>query len=316
VRRQTPPLEAAEAFILAARSVSFRAAADDLALSPSAFSRRIQVLEMFVGMPLFDRSGAAVRLTDAGQRYLAAIAPALDTIRRATLQMQECADSRVLRLVTSHSFAMGWLLSRLPNLAQRHGIDVELTIGRDAQALRSGEADLAIWGGRSEDEDDLPRDRLIDLSAVLATATRLADGRMLPTRIEDIAQHRLFATKVPDSFWQQWLERMGHQGLLPDPSVRFETTQLAYEAAASGLGLTLAVPLLSDRFIVDKRLQPLLGPAVPIGYDYGLFYATVEVARRAPVRLFARWIGEAIETSRRDFDRWSDGVPAELAVAA
>lgn len=174
MRRQTPPLEAAEAFILAARSVSFRAAADELALSPSAFSRRIQMLENFVGVPLFDRSGVSVRLTEAGQRYLAAISPAIDTIRRATVQMHERAGSRVLRLVTSHSFAMGWLMSRLPDLAQRHGIDVELSIGRDAQALRSGEADIAIWGGRPEGEDDLPHERLIDLSAVLAAAPRRA----------------------------------------------------------------------------------------------------------------------------------------------
>ncbi len=316
MRRQTPPLEAAEAFILAARSVSFRAAADELALSPSAFSRRIQMLESFVGVALFDRSGVSVRLTDAGQRYLAAISPAIDTIRRATVQMHERAGGRVLRLITSHSFAMGWLMSRLPDLAQRHGIDVDLSIGRDAQALRSGEADIAIWGGRPEGEDDLPHERLIDLSAVLAAAPRLADGRLPPTRMDDIGRYRLFATKVPDRFWRQWLLRMGHDGALPEPVARFETTQLAYEAAASGLGLTLAVPLLSDRFIADKRLHALLGPAVPIGYDYSVFYATAEIERRKLVRTFVRWLHAEITISQSRFDQWIDRSAVSTSIAA
>lgn len=96
---------------------------------------------------------------------------------------------------------------------------------------------------------------------------------------------------------------------------RFETTQLAYEAAASGLGLTLAVPLLSDRFIADKRLHARLGPAVPIGYDYSVFYATADIERRTPVRTFVRWLHAEIAISQSRFDQWIDrsGVPTSIA---
>ncbi|MDB5685965.1 MAG: hypothetical protein JWR77_554, partial [Rhizorhabdus sp.] len=68
----------------AAQARSFRAAAASIALSPSAFSRRIQALEAFVGTALFDRSGPMPCLTDAGTRYLAEIGPALEIVRRAT----------------------------------------------------------------------------------------------------------------------------------------------------------------------------------------------------------------------------------------
>ncbi|QJU59872.1 LysR family transcriptional regulator [Sphingomonas sp. AP4-R1] len=303
LRRQTPPLEATEAFLLAARAVSFRAAADELALSPSAFSRRIQLLESFVGVALFDRSGAVVQLTDAGARYFAEIAPAMDTIRRATVGLRDQAGSRTLRLMTSHSFAVGWLVPRLPDLFRAHGIEIDLSIGRDAQALRSGQADLAIWGGRPH-EEDLPRERLIDLSAVLASAPRLADGRTPPASVRELGEHRILATKVPEHFWQGWLTGMGLDGRLPQPATRFETTQLTYEAAASGLGLTLAVPLISERFVADRRLLPAFGPAVPIGFDYSVFYATAEIERRAPVKIFVRWLRDQIAMSLSQFEMW------------
>ena len=180
--RQAPSLEAAEAFLAAARARSFRAAAAELALSPSAFSRRIQMLEAFVEAPLFDRSGPAVRLTEVGARYLSQIEPAMETIRRATADLKDAAGRLGrLRLATSHSLAVGWLIPRLPDLLQRHGLEVDLTVGRGPQVLRSGAADIALWGGDGG-EDDLACDRIVDLDGVLVSAPTLADGRAPPRR--------------------------------------------------------------------------------------------------------------------------------------
>jgi len=53
--RRSPPLSAIEAFLAAAKAPTFKDTALSLALSPSAFSRRIQALERLVGAPLFDQ---------------------------------------------------------------------------------------------------------------------------------------------------------------------------------------------------------------------------------------------------------------------
>lgn len=311
MRRQAPPLEATEAFLAAARAPSFRAAADEIALSPSAFSRRIQLLESFVGAALFDRSGPTVQLTDAGAEYFADVAPAMESIRRATMRIRDHAGSRTLRLVTSHSFAVSWLVPRLPDLIRAHGIEIDLTISRDMQTLTSGAADLAIWGGY-EAEDALPCERLIALTAVLSSAPRLADGRLPPASLADLAGHRVLAAKAPEHFWRRWLEQMGQDDRDWQPVTRFETTQLTYEAAASGLGLTLAIPLISERFAREHRLVPTLGPAMPIGIDYTLFYATADIARRAPIRAFVRWLHEMIAVSSADFGQWVDAAAPNI----
>jgi LysR family glycine cleavage system transcriptional activator len=76
MRRRLPPLDNIEAFVAAAASPSFRVAAESLALSPAAFSRRIQSLSEHVGVKLFERCGSGARLTEAGRRCLELVEPA------------------------------------------------------------------------------------------------------------------------------------------------------------------------------------------------------------------------------------------------
>ena len=74
-----PPLHALSAFEAAAELGSFARAADELCVTRSAISHRIQLLEQQLGMPLFLRDSRAIRLTDEGQTYLPTVrqAPAI-----------------------------------------------------------------------------------------------------------------------------------------------------------------------------------------------------------------------------------------------
>lgn len=105
MKRQTPPLDAIEAFLQAADTASFREAADTLAISAPAFSRRIQALEDFLGTSLFDRSGSRVVLNATGREYLRAIAALIDAIRKASTPGTGRAGS--LRIMAPHSFTRG-----------------------------------------------------------------------------------------------------------------------------------------------------------------------------------------------------------------
>ncbi|MBZ4359365.1 LysR family transcriptional regulator, partial [Mycobacterium tuberculosis] len=82
-----PPLTAIEAFVHVARLGSVKLAADELALSSPALSRRVQALERFIGKPLFERRHQALRLNDDGERLLALLSGALDTLSDAVEQM-------------------------------------------------------------------------------------------------------------------------------------------------------------------------------------------------------------------------------------
>src|SRR3546814_9375274 len=94
--RRLPPLTALEAFVQVARLGSVKAAAEELALSTPALSRRVQALERFVGKTLFDRKHQAMELNADGQRLLDNIAPALDVLTMAVEEVQK--DSNQIRL--------------------------------------------------------------------------------------------------------------------------------------------------------------------------------------------------------------------------
>src|SRR5438034_4438736 len=85
--RAIPPLTALLAFERAASQLSFRRAARDLALSPSAISHQIRGLEAQFGVKLFVRGARSVRLTTDGERYLAKVSLALATLQEAGREM-------------------------------------------------------------------------------------------------------------------------------------------------------------------------------------------------------------------------------------
>lgn len=297
--RQTPPLEAVEAFLIAARAPSFRQAAATLALSPSALSRRVQLLEAFVGVPMFDRTGGRPQLSAAGSRYLEEIAPALDTIRRATRELRS-TDTRV-RLTASHSLAVGWLMPRL-QAVREHGVDLDLGIEQGMDALRRGQADVAICGGE-EAPRDFPSEVLLDLDAFIVSAPKLAGGRIPPESLEDVSRHELLSTVSSPALWARWLERVGRTSQGPARGPTYPTLHAMYEASANGLGLALAVPLAAERFLSEGRLTPQLALRAPIGQQYRLVYADRRQADRRPVATFVAWLKGEIASSQALFQQ-------------
>src|ERR1700738_753627 len=73
-------LEGVEAFLAVAKRQSFRRAAMDLGVTPSAVSQAVRGLEARVGAPLFIRTTRSVGLTEAGQRFLARAGPAFEEL--------------------------------------------------------------------------------------------------------------------------------------------------------------------------------------------------------------------------------------------
>lgn len=306
--RQMPPLEAVEAFLAAARARSFRAAATSLALSPSAFSRRIQLLERFAGQQLFDRTGPMTVLTREGSRYLAEVGPAIEAIQHATTSLRAVRGERPLRIATSHSMAAEWLMPRLPKLLSDTGIEVALTVSRDPELLRAHKVDLALWGGPTRNQGMLV-EVIAELDAVPVAARRLADGRPPPGSLTAFADHRLIEVQASAGLWRHWLRRAGYRGPAPAIAATYETNQLKNEAAASGMGVALAVPLVTERFLADDRLIACAAVRLPTDQSYCLHYAGADVRSRPDVKAFLDWLKREARGSLEKYDAWFENRP-------
>lgn len=301
--RKIPSLEATEAFVAAASTCSFRAAAGSLALSPSAFSRRIQQIERFVGVELFHRSANQSQLTSAGRAYLAEIAPAIEAIRAATIALRARHGERRVRVATSHSLAAEWLFPRLPALLAEHDIEVEVEIARDPQLLRSRVVDLGIWGG-SGSEPGILGESIAPMDAVPVCAAQLVDRRTPPQTLDELAEHRLLSDRISRGLWPHWLASAGYRGPRPRFVDHFETNQLCNEAAASGFGIALCLPMVAERFIESGRLVACSPLRLPTGAAYHIYVAGNAPEEGSAASMMLAWLKREASHSLARFDRW------------
>lgn len=317
MRRSAPPLQGLEAFIVAARSSSFRAAADALALSPSAFTRRIQALEDAVGAQLFDRTSPTPALTETGELYRREVEPAIEAIRAATVRLRCPQRPESLRIMASQSFAISWLMPRSPAFQEASGTALEMVLGRDLAQLRLGRADVAVASGPS-DFAGLPFERLIPLEGAVVSAEVMAGGRRPPASPGELADHTLLGVQTPGDLWPRWLARAGVAPAAAQRPLVFETLTLMYEAAANGLGVAVAIPTVADRYLEGGRLRACFDLRAATGTDYNLVYPSDAVRRRPDVRAFAEWMKLEAQRSAERFiellERGSTHAPTLHAV--
>lgn len=303
MRRQAPPFHAIEAFLVAARSESFRKAAEVLEINPSAVSRRIQALEAFLGRRLINRDGGPPTLSVAGHRYLDEIEASMEAIRRSTATIRGEEPASRLRLVAPHSLAMEWLTPRLGRLRRTlPDVDLELRIARSPDALTLGRAEVALLAG-PRDFARLPHAPLLKSFAVVVAAPELLAVHGPISAPADLAGQRLLSVTEPADLWAQWARSYGFASPLPKAEA-YQTLAMMYEAAAAGLGVAIGVTPLVDRFIAEGRLVPCFGPVAPLSTAYYLVFRDEFTRARRDVSALTTWLtAEAAQTLEQVFVR-------------
>ena len=288
VPKRLPPLRGLEAFAVAGRLLSFTRAAETLNITLSALSRRIKSLEDDLGLRLFQRGDGALSLTADGQRYLAAIAPAFDDMRAATLALRAPAHPRSM-IATLQSFAQNWLFPRLGDFRSRHPeIDLQFVTGTGFVDFARDDVDMAIrlarplWSGL--DVDILFHPQIVpvctpDLAAELGSEP---DPAALTT------QPLLHSAHLPSAFLH-WFESAG-EPLGPRPrDQKFDSMNLLYEATAAGQGIGLGLDVLLAPYFESGRLVAAHGHRVQTPWAYCLL-ARPSDRKRPAVAAFRRWL--------------------------
>jgi LysR family transcriptional regulator, glycine cleavage system transcriptional activator len=281
-------LTAVEAFVAAARLGSVKAAAESLALSSPALSRRIQAMERHVGRPLFERRHQAVLLNPDGAQLLAEIAPALDGLGHAIERAAGHSELMRLRLAVPPLFASYRLMPRLGRLRQLHA-DLHIDIDTRPHALaRLDEGlDAAIVLAR-EVEPPLHSVRLgTDRVVAIGGGETLALKHPADLARATVLLHR----DLPDAF-DYWREAVGLPDLEPAAIDHFDSGQLILDAAAQGLGVAFMFDMHLEG-AHDPRLARLFDIEVESPYAY--FFACRRAALgRRPVRIFHDWLIEEV----------------------
>lgn len=282
------PLTALRTFESAARQQSFKAAAAELAVTPTAVSHQIKALEGWLGVPLFQRLPRQVRLTECGERLFHSLHGALLEVAQSVDSLRPQRSDGSLTLSTTPAFAALWLIPRLGRFYSAHpGISLRLDTSTELLDLhQDASIDLVIRYGFGS-YPRLHSQCLLDECFAVYGAPGLLE-RLDPARPTLICVRWRNALLYERS-WQAWCAAAGVDWLETATRREYDEEHYALQAAIAGQGLVLASSILVSESLASGLLQPYRAEiSVP-----GAGYSTLCVPgreRHPPVKAFFAWL--------------------------
>ncbi|AWJ94615.1 LysR family transcriptional regulator (plasmid) [Azospirillum baldaniorum] len=287
-RRLLPSMSALSAFEAAARTGSFTAAAQELALTQGAVSRQIKALEDQLGVPLFVRRDQRVALTPAGESYAAEVREALHRVGAATLRVMTAPQGGVLKLAVLPTFGTRWLVPRLPAFQAAHPqVIIHFMTKMEPFDFRSEDLDAAIHFGAA-DWPGAVCERLMEEEVLPLCAPSFLEAHPIRTAPDLVALPLLHTTSRPEA-WRDWFAAQGierHEGA----GMFFEQFSTTAQAAITGLGVALLPTLLVQAEMRDGALVPALDrPYRNPDRAYHLVHPSSR-AHHPPLMAFREWL--------------------------
>ncbi|MBG7620388.1 transcriptional regulator GcvA [Herbaspirillum sp. AP02] len=288
--RDLPPTATLRAFEVATRHATFTAASEELHVTQSAVSHQLRHLEELWGVQLFQR-GKSLTLTPAG----AALAPVVREFfmkLETTLGELREQNGRVrLKVSTTYSFALKWLLPRLPDLAQAHP-DILVTLETTDAAIRfmPGEPDVAIRFGTGP-YPGLFSEFLFREQIFPVVSPSLLQRLGKPRKPADLLRYPLLTRAGADMVpkWDLWFQQAGVAAPALRENVRLADTNMTIEAALLGQGVALARSGHVEQELAGGSLVRLFTLALPSPLAY-YFVCPQGVESQPHVASFRAWM--------------------------
>ncbi|CAA0110911.1 Glycine cleavage system transcriptional activator [BD1-7 clade bacterium] len=292
MHRRLPSLVALRAFEAAARLGSFKAAAEELSVTPTAISHQIRTLEEQLQIALFTRRTRSIELTEAGIEIAPAVTRAFGDISQSI--DVATARNQVITLSTTPSFAALFLVPRLVDFYQKYPqYSVQLDTGTQVLDLqRNRHIDLVIRYGNNPARGLTVVPLLQETFGAYISPALVHDEHQwgdLPL-IETQWQQNVLA----EVNWQQWLVQAGVDDAAADVDViRFQEESHVLQAATAGKGIALASSVLAADFIARDLLVPFHSGVQLEGGRYQLMHRP-ESDQHTKVNDFVAWVQSAV----------------------
>jgi len=276
------------AFVAVAERSNFARAAEHLGIVPSTISQTIRTLEERLGVRLFNRTTRSVSLTDAGERLLARIRPAIMELGAAVQDLDEFRNipTGTLRLSVSSVAAQIVLAPMIKDFLAAHpAISLDITADDNQGDIASGRFDAGIRVGRFVAKD-MQIVRLSEPSRLVAIATPDYLQRSPPLKtLEDLQNHACVRLRSADHIvpWEFARGKKTVHLQVNGPLV-VNNMDLVLRAVLDGIGVGYTIESYVAAEIAARRLVPLLTDWSPEHHSYYLYYSG---RRQLPVPLKA-----------------------------
>ncbi len=258
-------LDGVEVFLNVAQHRSFRRAATQLGVSPSAVSQAVRALEVRIGAALFIRTTRSVGLTEAGERFLSRAKPAFEELVAASEAARDLGrrPTGLLRLSVPRAVVPLILEPVIASFHQAYPeIEVEIAASAELVYLAAEGFDAGIRLGQFIAPDMVAVRLTPPFSFVVVGSPDYLRGRKRPERIDDLRDHACLRMRRSNGSIAPWPFVDGNkavEAIVSGPLIAHDYPTLL-GAAIQGLGLAQVPGPLAKAPMADGRLQALLAP--------------------------------------------------------
>lgn len=270
-------LDGVEAFLAVAQHRSFRRAAAELGVTPSAISQAVRTLEARVGAALFIRTTRSVGLTEAGQRFLSRAKPAFEELVAASAVARDLGQrpAGLLRLAAPRAVVPILLQPLIASFCQAYPeVEVEIAASPDLVDIAAEGFDAGIRLGQFI-AADMVAVRLTPpfRFAVVGSPDYLRRSKR-PERIDDLRRHACLRMRRANGSIAPWSFADGNKTVEAIVSGPFISNDMptVLGAAVEGLGLAQLPGPIAAGAVKAGKLVRVLEPFAPTAPGVFLYY--------------------------------------------
>jgi LysR family glycine cleavage system transcriptional activator len=286
---EMPPLQAVRVFDSVARHQSFTKAAAELAMTQSAVSYQIKLLESFIGAPLFVRLARGVALTDRGLAIAPVVRQSLGDLSRIFQSARD--DSNAMLVITTlHTFATNWLAPRIGGFQMAHpDIAVRLDVSQRLVDLEAEGIDVAVRSGKGPWPGHVAHALMDSVFTAVASPAYLDRHGPFAAPADLLVNATIIGPS--DDWWQTWFAVAGVEPpyVFEKRGVELDTQQMIASVAIAGHGVALVTPGFVADELKSGRLVQLFDVTGTTGAKYFLVYPESRRNQRK-IRAFRDWL--------------------------
>jgi len=288
--RKLPPLNTLRVFEAAARHLSFKEAANELSVTPTAVSHQIKQLEEAVGTKLFERGVRKVRLTASGRSLFPTLREGLDSFESAIAAITRSEDVKVATLSATVAFMARRLAPRAGSFRATYPDWTLRLDASDAPVDLDSYADAAIrYGGGNYSDliaEPLFRDRVAPVCSPNLGIKSVDDLSKMTLIHFDWGLAARDDARAP--VWRDWLMKAGISGVDSESGLSFTDEIHAAQATLAGQGVgLLSLTLVSEELASGILVQPFDFSLE--SYAYTLVYSP-RAKNRPSTTLLRDWV--------------------------
>jgi len=283
------PIRGLRSFCVASKCLSFKHAAEQLFLTPSAVSHQIKQLEQQLGFVLFKRATRSIELTSAGKQFYQSIQPIMHQLESTIADFTNLQQNKTIIISLPEFFASELFIPRLSKWSQQNPeINLQLetvkTGGEHSQI-----ADLSIILANGQPNASIVEE-LFPISYVPACNKKLYK-KLKATGLEALRNTPLILHRARPWSWHQWAEQTDVDNFDPKQIIQFDSMFGVTRAAQQGMGIALVPLPISKTWFSEQLLVKLFDEELNTNDRYYLI-SHENIENKPELSLFAHWVKE------------------------